>query len=266
MRNKTKGQNTFVQTIFMAFVIGLLPLFLLMQTAWKSTETADFSAVNITKIVANLVTTPAFAAKDIRLEKEVSVLPAVVTIEQTTPEQSSDKPFAVLPEKNRVKQHSDDTQSKIDALLKKSSYIKINYAKEMKCLAQAVYYEARSETTAGQLAVAQVVLNRVKSQKYSDSICGVVYQRTEQVCQFSFVCDGSLNEPIEENAWLQANKIVLGIMKNTNKNTLQDVTGDATHYHADYVKPVWASSLRKTAVIGRHIFYREAFSARLAQN
>jgi spore germination cell wall hydrolase CwlJ-like protein len=128
-------------------------------------------------------------------------------------------------------------------------------ARERKCLAEAVYFEARSEPEEGQAAVAQVVLNRATSGLYPASICGVVYQnRTHyKACQFSFACEGKSLRVNEPDAWSTAVRIANEVVDG--KTYLSDV-GGATHYHANYVRPGWARRLVKMDVIGHHIFYK----------
>ena len=130
--------------------------------------------------------------------------------------------------------------------------------KEGHCLAQAVYFEARSEPIDGQLAVAQVVLNRVKSPYYPDTICGVVFQNENMRhrCQFSFACDGLSDNPYEADAWNLAERIAYIALSGRWK----DITKDATHYHAVYVNPSWANNLVETGQHGSHIFYRDGAS------
>ena len=127
--------------------------------------------------------------------------------------------------------------------------------RERKCLAEAVYFEARSEPEAGQAAVAQVVLNRATSGLYPASICGVVYQnRTHyKACQFSFACEGKSLRITEPEAWRTAARIADEVVQG--KTYLSDV-GGATHYHANYVRPGWARRLVKMDVIGHHVFYK----------
>ncbi len=127
--------------------------------------------------------------------------------------------------------------------------------KEQRCLAEAVYYEARSEPVEGQAAVAQVVLNRVKSGLYPSSICGVVYQNRHRhlACQFTFACEGKALRIRDSESWERAKRVASAVLEG--KTYLADV-GGATHYHADYVKPYWARRLKKMDVIGRHIFYK----------
>jgi spore germination cell wall hydrolase CwlJ-like protein len=130
-----------------------------------------------------------------------------------------------------------------------------NLESEKQCLAQAIYFEARSEPEEGQAAVAQVILNRMTSGLYPATICGVVYQNRRQYhgCQFSFACEGKTLRVREGESWAQATRIADDVLGG--KTWLADV-GDATHYHANYVKPRWARALTKMDVIGKHVFYR----------
>ena len=126
---------------------------------------------------------------------------------------------------------------------------------EENCLARAVYFEARSESALGQMAVAKVILNRVKSPNYPKTICGVVYQGTQRrnSCQFSFACDGQPDDVKQPAAWAQAKSVAQRAIKGD--TNLGRGMNSATNYHADYVTPRWAKALRKVSKIGRHIFY-----------
>lgn len=128
-------------------------------------------------------------------------------------------------------------------------------AKAEKCLAEAVYFEARGESVMGQVAVAQVVLNRAFSGKYPDSVCGVVYQNAHRHlrCQFTFACDGIRDVIREPDMWERAKKIAAEMLDG--KLWLPEV-GKATHYHATYVHPGWVSEMKKLHKVGVHIFYR----------
>ncbi len=122
------------------------------------------------------------------------------------------------------------------------------------CLAQAIYYEAASESEDGQRAVAQVVLNRVRHPAWPDSVCGVVYQgpmRPGGGCQFTFTCDGSLARAPGGAAWSQARRLAAEALAG---RTFAGV-GLSTHYHTHAVSPSWAPRLRRTAMIGAHRFY-----------
>jgi len=128
-------------------------------------------------------------------------------------------------------------------------------AREQRCLAEAIYFEARSEPEEGQAAVAQVVLNRAKSGLYPSSVCGVVYQNRHRhlACQFTFACEGKALRVTEPESWRTAVRIANEVTYG--KTYLSDV-GSSTHYHANYVRPYWAKRLKKMDVIGRHIFYK----------
>ena len=137
----------------------------------------------------------------------------------------------------------------------------VSYKKELECLARAIYFEARGEPEKGQEAVALVVLNRVKSEYYPDTVCNVVYQNDHMrnACQFSFACDGTPDTIKEEDAFEKAERIA--------RNALSCGDGHcesaslflrSTHYHADYVSPRWAKKLQRTGHVGRHIFYYTA--------
>ncbi len=127
--------------------------------------------------------------------------------------------------------------------------------REQRCLAEAVYFEARSEPEEGQAAVAQVVLNRVRSGLYPASICGVVYQNRHRhlACQFTFACEGKSLRIADREAWATAKHVAESVLEG--RTYLADV-GASTHYHADYVRPRWARKLKRMDVIGRHIFYK----------
>lgn len=130
-----------------------------------------------------------------------------------------------------------------------------NMAKEQRCLAEAVYFEARSEGEQGRAAVAQVVLNRVKSGLYPNTVCGAVYQNASRhlACQFTFACEGKSLRITEPGPWRDAVRIAREVYDGT--TYLADV-GASTHYHADYVRPYWARKLKKMDTIGRHVFYK----------
>lgn len=127
-------------------------------------------------------------------------------------------------------------------------------AKERTCLAQAIYYEARSEPRIGQLAVADVVLNRVATSVYPDTICGVVFQGSERRtgCQFSFTCDGSMQARLNMRKWKESEDLAGAILAGLRA----PISRNATHYHANYVDPHWADKLTPTATIGTHKFYK----------
>ena len=124
-------------------------------------------------------------------------------------------------------------------------------ADELYCLAQNIYFEARSESLAGKYAVADVVLNRVASPKYPSTICSVIKARL----QFSWYWDGKSDLPRTASpAWIDSVNVARSILL---EEKFLGITEGATHYHANYVYPSWASKLRKVGRIGNHIFYLE---------
>lgn len=128
----------------------------------------------------------------------------------------------------------------------------------VKCLTQAIYYEAANEPLQGKRAVAQVVLNRLRHPAYPGSVCGVVYEGVNKpVCQFSFTCDGSLARTPLANKWGESRKVAEAALA----GFVEPSVGSATHYHADYVLPRWAFTLDKIEKVGAHIFYRFPGSA-----
>ncbi|RUZ86450.1 cell wall hydrolase, partial [Mesorhizobium sp. M7A.F.Ca.US.006.01.2.1] len=127
--------------------------------------------------------------------------------------------------------------------------------KEQACLANGIYFEARSESVRGQAAVAQVILNRVRNPTYPNSICGVVYQNDSWFnrCQFSFACDGRKKRIDSPAAYKTAKEIAMAVT--AGKIFIPEV-GSSTHYYAQYVHPGWARTMQKMTKIGLHIFYR----------
>jgi spore germination cell wall hydrolase CwlJ-like protein len=131
----------------------------------------------------------------------------------------------------------------------------LDQIRAVNCLAEAVYYEARSENEDGQRAVAQVVLNRVRHPAYPGSVCGVVYQgpmRAGGGCQFTFTCDGSLAIRPAGESWLRARRVAAAALS----GSVYAPVGLSTHYHTQQVLPSWAFRLDKAAVVGAHSFYR----------
>jgi hypothetical protein len=131
-------------------------------------------------------------------------------------------------------------------------------ARSAGCLASAIYYEARSENVAGQRAVAQVVLNRVRHRAFPRTICGVVFQGAARRsgCQFSFTCDGSMAADrvglADQLAWERSKRIAAEALA----GYVHAPVGHATHYHTDAVSPAWAPTLQPIGTVGSHLFYR----------
>lgn len=128
---------------------------------------------------------------------------------------------------------------------------------ELECLAEALYFEARGESVKGQFAVAQVILNRVKSERFPGSACGVINQGTgkKYQCQFTYTCDGHKEVINEPQAYERVSKVARAALD----GAAPDLTKGATHYHTKAVNPRWAKVYTKTANIGTHIFYRHTW-------
>lgn len=127
-------------------------------------------------------------------------------------------------------------------------------ARELDCLTQAVYFEARGESARGQAAVATVIMNRVKNPSFPKTVCGVVYQGASHRngCQFSFACDGAAERVVETSAWDRARQVAARTLSGV---VLRDV-GKATHFHTTGVSPDWGPQMRRVAQVGLHVFYR----------
>lgn len=122
------------------------------------------------------------------------------------------------------------------------------------CMAAAIYYEAGQEPEAGQMAVAQVILNRLRHPRFPKSVCDVVYQGAERAsgCQFTFSCDGSLRRRPDAAGMARARRVAdLALHGGTSV-----LAGQATHYHTIWIVPLWAHEMSKVAIIGHHVFYR----------
>ncbi len=129
----------------------------------------------------------------------------------------------------------------------------LDASRDLECLTEAVYYEARGETPAGQAAVAQVVLNRARHPAFPKSVCGVVFQGAGgRVCQFSFACDGSMRRGREPGAWARARKVAARALS----GEVMTGVGNATHFHTINVSPGWGPRLVRVGQVGLHIFYR----------
>lgn len=126
---------------------------------------------------------------------------------------------------------------------------------EFACLSEALYFEARGETVKGQFAVAEVILNRVKSSQFPDTVCGVINQGTGRryQCQFTYTCDGHKEVIHEPKAYERVAKVARLMLDGVQA----DLTEGATYYHTTAVKPRWARSFTRTAKYGVHLFYRD---------
>jgi len=132
---------------------------------------------------------------------------------------------------------------------------------EERCMALNIYYESRSDNLAGKFAVSDVVLNRVDSKRFPDTICGVVKQAElnskgipkRNRCQFSWFCDGKADRPTETDSWIEAQVIAYQIM---HEDKFRGITDGANHYHATYVNPRWTRKMDYKGQVGEHVFYK----------
>ncbi len=212
---------------------------------------ASFDIVNATILHKQMVVT--YGKSDV-VEKPqaqtVQIIPASVNLQD--PPEPKLKRVALAPTPQKIEKISK---------LKRSDKQKVVTARrllqaEENCLARAVYFEARSESELGQLAVARVILNRTRDEDYPKTICGVVYQGSgrRNSCQFSFACDGLPDDVKSAAAWGRSKKVAqMAIQGDHNVRAI----GSATNYHADYVKPKWARNMKRLIKIGHHIFYSD---------
>jgi hypothetical protein len=168
-------------------------------------------------------------------------------------------PVAAIVHPESLVVHADEVD--LSPLLRQLAMQKI--LAEQRCLAEAMYYEARGEGVAGEKAIAEVVFHRMKARGYPHSLCGVVYQGagSGRGCQFSFACNGKMLEAKNFGAWARARRLAVRIMSGIEQ--LGNETADAISFHAVDVEPGWDEQrLIKTIQIGNHIFYRSAFRSR----
>ncbi|VVT12594.1 conserved exported hypothetical protein [Erythrobacter sp. EC-HK427] len=170
-----------------------------------------------------------------------------------------DRPIQVIGGAGILTDDSEDAASALANLPLAATPLRIrgsdqDHARAQQCMTQAIYYEAASESDAGQRAVAQVVLNRVAHPAYPNTVCGVVFQGSERRtgCQFSFTCDGALNRRPSAAGWARAGRHAREALA----GVVYAPVGTATHYHTLAVNPYWAPTLETVTVIGFHIFYR----------
>lgn len=124
---------------------------------------------------------------------------------------------------------------------------------ELHCLTDAIYFEARNQSVKGMVAVGQVIMNRKRSGEFGKSVCEVVHQRVNRVCQFSYLCKSKDYRVVDDpESWDLATRVAY----NTYRGYITDITNGATFYHSRHVKPNWRKSVEKTVTIKDHVFYR----------
>ncbi|MGE0233152.1 MAG: cell wall hydrolase [Flavobacteriaceae bacterium] len=188
------------------------------------------------------------------LMKGAAVSPSPVSFTSLR-QQGSEARYASLLPADRLTGKNAMLPGVLNVLARRDIYDE-DFRRDQKCLATAIYFEARGEPELGQRAVAQVVMNRVSNPTYPDSVCGVVYQnvRWHNRCQFSFACDGIPERIRDQKNWELANRIAEQTLIG---DSYLKAIGHATHYHATYVHPRWARGMDRIDKIGRHIFYFE---------
>ena len=224
-------------------------------------EGASFDIINMTAAGKQTVALtgksdlPAAPEKPAKPVAKVQIVPASVDLKAETKAGLEKKKLAlaIAPAKSKVEQTFKLKRSEKQKVVAQRRVL----LAEENCLARAVYFEARSESELGQLAVARVILNRTKDAAYPKTICGVVYQGSNRrnSCQFSFACDGLPDDVKQPAAWANAKRIAQKAMSDS-KGT--KIMSTATNYHADYVRPKWAGSMKRIVKIGRHIFYSDS--------
>jgi spore germination cell wall hydrolase CwlJ-like protein len=146
----------------------------------------------------------------------------------------------------------------------KTTVVSMVNPEELECMSKNIYFEAAMESTAGKLAVAQVTMNRVKSNTWPNTVCKVITQGkhydngfpVRDRCQFSWYCDGKHDEPYMGSMWRESQEVARYVLTTPD---LMDITDGATHYHADYISsPRWADPKRKTVEIDTHIFFNHS--------
>jgi spore germination cell wall hydrolase CwlJ-like protein len=222
---------------------------LIQSLSWRGFAVALGAAVLISTLGASTLRSPAAAATKFRISPSIG---AALPTMSTGKHQSLVVAGTNAQERNALIPLSGGSLVRVggfSAISPDSS----QYATALKCMTQAIYYEAANEPIAGKRAVAQVVLNRLKHPAYPNSVCGVVYEGANApVCQFSFTCDGSLLRTPAARQWAESRSVAQASLAGS---VMPDV-GSATNYHADYVLPRWAFTLGKITKIGAHIFYR----------
>jgi spore germination cell wall hydrolase CwlJ-like protein len=137
-----------------------------------------------------------------------------------------------------------------DVVMLKPELTKFDH-QQIKCLSDNAYFEAGNQSRRGMIAVTQVVLNRAKDDRFPSTPCGVVKQKSRGLCQFSWTC-------VKQRILYPENyEKAKQVAKHVYINNVPDITNGAVYYHATYIKPTWFRKLKKTVIIGQHIFYKD---------
>ena len=239
---------------------SLVPESTTLEVVNKTSFTSQIAYQEQTVVIDGKGDRPVVVQASIIEKQQVRVVPASVNLSEDDTQTQGVIIKGPSPQKvvQGVKLKRTVTASKkpVDKATQKAIAQRRMLMAEENCLARAVYFEARSESELGQLAVAKVILNRVKDPEYPKSICGVVYQGSgrRNSCQFSFACDGLPDDVRSAAAWSNAKRIAQMAISGDAKVA---AVGSATNYHADYVRPAWAKNMKRLIKIGRHVFYEE---------
>jgi len=142
----------------------------------------------------------------------------------------------------------------IKELRKKLSHVDFVRA-ETECLAKNIYFEAHTESIEGKLAVATVTMNRVQSHIFPRTVCGVVLDQSSKGCQFSWVCDGKTDIIHDRRGYIESVKIAEDVLLSNRRSRI--ISPEVMYYHANYVEPKWAKTMKLFTTIGAHLFYRK---------
>lgn len=240
---------------------SLVPQSTTLEVVNKTTFTVQLSYQEQTVSLEGKGDRPEVIQASIVEKQEVRIVPASVNLKDEDTDQSTSIIKGPSPKKVvqgvKLKRSVIASKKPQDKAAQKAIAMRRVQMAEENCLARAVYFEARSESELGQLAVAKVILNRVKDPEYPNSICGVVYQGSgrRNSCQFSFACDGLPDDVKSAASWANAKRVAKLAMSG---DAHVAAIGTATNYHADYVKPKWAKSMKRLIKIGRHVFYEDS--------
>ena len=239
---------------------SLVPESATLEVVNKTSFTSQIAYQEQTVVVDGKGDRPVVVQASIIEKQQVQVVPASVNLSEDDTQTQGVIIKGPSPQKVvqgvKLKRTVTASRKPVDKATQKAIAQRRMQMAEENCLARAVYFEARSESELGQLAVAKVILNRVKDPEYPKSICGVVYQGSgrRNSCQFSFACDGLPDDVRSASSWSNAKRIAQMAISGDAKVA---AVGSATNYHADYVRPAWAKNMKRLIKIGRHVFYEE---------